>query len=200
MTAADPRAAMLAEMCESACRLGMAFAAEAERAEDVARKVEWFRLFDRCFFAVRVSTALELRLQRQPQAPREAASDREDLSDRADPPDPEDWGRGYDERDREQDREVERASFPILLRTLEGVVAEASALPGPAPAALLTLHELLARMSSDPRPAPVARLPAATLRARLAGSGASALALAPRPAPKLPGPSAGRRATGPPGR
>lgn len=66
MTAADPRCAMLSELSQCAYRLGLAFGHEAERAEDAARRLEYFRLFDRCFFAVRVATALELRLWRTP--------------------------------------------------------------------------------------------------------------------------------------
>lgn len=190
---------MLAQMAECAFRLGMAFAREAEQAPDTNTKIEFCRLFDRCFFALRVSTALELRLRHERQEPREAASDREDLTDRPDPPDREERDRGYDERDR--DRETERASLPILLRTLDGVVADAEALPGPAPADLPTLRELLRRVKAQPpAPRPAATRPSATLRSRLAGSGAvTALTLAPPPLSPA-GPRAVRRATGPPGR
>jgi hypothetical protein len=189
MTAADPRVEMLSELTESACRLGKAFAAEADRAPDWARRMEFFRLFDRCFFSVRVAIALQLRLERAPVEPREAASDREALIDRADPPDAEDHDRGYDERDRDRDRETEAASLPILLRTLHGVVADAALLPGPEPAALLTLRELLARVSAGQAaapPTPPRSPPEASLRARLAGSATvPVLALArPPPAPR----------------
>src|SRR5260221_13228754 len=119
-------------MAECAYRLGMAFGAAAEKAQGTDRWLEYFNAFDRCFFAVRVSTALELRLRRAPVEPREAVSDREALIERPDPPEASDSetdgrDRGYDERDR--DRETERASLPILLRTLEGVVADAAKLP-----------------------------------------------------------------------
>jgi hypothetical protein len=199
MAAADPRCAMLASMTECAYRLGMAFAAEAERAPDLETKLKWFPLFDRCFFAVRVSTALELRLKQAPAGPREAASDREVLSDRADPPEREDRDRGYTERDR--DRESERASFPILIRALDGVVADAAALPGPEPAELPTLRELLAKVKSQPAPVAAAPKRAANLRASLAGSGAATTA-APerRPASNVGEVLAARRATGPPRR
>jgi hypothetical protein len=186
---------MLAEMREPAFRLGMAFAAEAERAQDVSKKIEFFHLFDRCGFAVRVSIALELRLERtfavRPE-PREPASDREilvdheDLADR-DPP------HGYEpEYDRERDRESERASLPILLRALEGVVADATNLPGPPPAELLTLRELLAKVKAGPataRPQARARLaatPAARATRHQASNVGAVLAM--------------RRATGPPPR
>ena len=209
MNAADSRCAMLSELSQCAYRLGMAFGGEAERAQDAARTLEYFRLFDRCFFSVRVATALELRLLRTPAAPRpEAATDREDLSDRDrsehepldnEPMDGERPERFDAERDRE--REVEPASLPLLLRTLERVAADAAALPGPEPAALPTLRELLAHVTCD---APAAVDPprtAASLRARLAGLGAaSALALA-APRPSRPGGAlAMRRATGPPNR
>ncbi|HEY0437673.1 MAG TPA: hypothetical protein VGC92_13615 [Phenylobacterium sp.] len=202
MTAADTRVAMLAEMRAPTCRLGMAFAAEAERATDAAKKSEFFQLFDRCFFSVRVAIGLELRLERTPAAraePRDAASDREVLVERepldeADPPD-----RYEAEYDRERDRETERASLPILLRTLEGVVADAAELTGPAPADLLTLRELLARVKAQP-----ATLPAkpANLRNRLVNSGAAATSGPParRPASNVAEVLAARRATGPPRR
>jgi hypothetical protein len=59
----------------------------------------------------------------------------------------------------------------LLLRTLEGVAADAAALPGPPPAALPTLQDLLTRFSSDPvaAPRPGGGQP---LRARLTGSAA----------------------------
>jgi hypothetical protein len=200
MSAADPRVATLAEMSACAHRLGMAFAAEAEQAPDVARKVEFFQLFDRCFFSVRVAIGLELRLERNASArpePREAASDREDLSDR-DPPDgPERYEPEYD---RERDRETERASLPLLLRTLDGVVADAAKLPGPEPAELPTLRELLAHAKAAPGTAVRPKRPE-TLRTRLSGSGAAmASSIAPRLASNVGEVLAARRATGPPRR
>jgi hypothetical protein len=214
MAAADPRVAMLAEMREPAFRLGMAFAADAERAEDIDRKIAFFQLFDRCGFAVRVGIALELRLERMAAArpqPREAASDREDLRDREtladhDPPDRADRRNpGYvpeyaPEYDRERDRERERASFPSLIRALDGVVAAAAALPGPEPADLAPLRELLVRMKAGP-PASAASKVKPRPSARLAAAGA---ALARPPAPRLASNVgqvlAARRATGPPRR
>jgi len=82
--------------------------------------------------------------------------------------------------DGDRDREGERASLPLLMKTLRGVAADAAALPGPAPAK---------------RPAP--------LRLRL--SGAAVLTMPPpRAGPvsnafatQAPRP---RAATGPPGR
>ena len=186
MNAADPRLEMLAEMGACAYRLGMAFGTEAERAQTTADKLQYFQLFDRCFFAVRVGIALELRLQRE--AGRAGASlvrqDREDRAERdppeherAEPPECEGPERlDYTERDRE--REAEGASLPLLLRTLREVADAAVALPGPPPAALPTLQDLLARFSFDAvaTPGPVVVQP---LRARLTGSAA---ALAARPA------------------
>jgi hypothetical protein len=205
MSATDPRVVMLAELREPAFRLGMAFAAEAERAADVATKVEFSQLFHRCFFSVRVAIGLELRLERRlavrPE-PRDTASDWEDLCDREplddrDPPDRPDRPDRYDpEYDRERDRETERASFPILVRTLDGVVAEAGKLTGPEPAELPTLRDLLAKVKSGPPPA---SQPA--LKARLTGSGAApAVAAARRPASNVGEILAARRATGPPHR
>ena len=221
MNAADPRCAMLSELSRCAYRLGLAFGREAEAAEDFARKLEYFRLFDRCFFSVRVSIALELRLGRGSAAPGEAVgeavSERDDFSDRADPPEPErpdsdpnlerERLGDAEERDRDRDREVEPASLPVLLRTLDEIVADAAALPGPEPAALPTLRELLAHMTparpqsasaSAWAPAPAAR---AGLRTRLAAGAAIAVTVpkAPRSA-TLAGGLAVRRATGPPRR
>ena len=199
--AADPRLAMLAQMREPAFRLGMAFAAEAERAQDIAKKIEFFHLFDRCGFCVRVSIALELRLERTPTARpelREAASGREDLIDReelADRDPPERSDRYEPEYDRERDRETERPSFSTLLKTLEGVCADAAALPGPERAELLTLRELLAKMKAEPPS------PRPSLKASLASSGAApAVSSQRRPASNVAEVLAARRATGPPRR
>jgi hypothetical protein len=208
MTAADPRCARLSDLSECAYRLGLAFGHEAERAEDTARKLEYFRLFDRCFFSVRVAIALELRLSWAPaMASGEALAERDDLDDRADPAEDERADsdtrleRERFEADRDRERETESASLPVLLRTLDGVAADAAALPGPEPAALPTLRELLAHMAP---PTPPRTLPQTDLRARLAGS-ATAIALQPAPRPaSLSGRSATglavRRATGPPRR
>ena len=202
MSAPDPRSERLFELSECAYRLGVAFGAEAERAEDRARKIEYFELFERCFFSVRVATALELRLFR-PQAAFVPSTDREALADPAEREeiDREESDRDPRERDREGDRE--RASLPVLLKTLGGVAADAAALPGPEPAALLTLRELLAHAaspSSTSLPSTPARPPGA-LRARLAGSATVpnfAPAIAVRTASGRSPPL--RRATGPPRR
>jgi hypothetical protein len=196
----------------SACawRLGMAFGREAEREEDARRKLEMFQLFDRCFFAVRVATALQLRLRREAWAAptRAPANDAEDLRER-EPLDacPLDAGRpepdapGRERLDADRDRETERASLPVLLTTLTGVAADAAALPGRKPAALPTLQELLARASAQP--APKSKPGAPPLRDRLAGSAVAVMA-PPRaqvsPSPTLGPPPPIRRATGPPGR
>jgi hypothetical protein len=194
MTATDPRSRQLSDMAECAYRLGMAFGAAAEAAKGTDQWLTYFNAFDRCFFAVRVSTALELRLNRTPAEPREAETDRETLIDR---PDPSEREHHYDERDR--DRETERASLPILLRTLEGVVADAAILPGPEPAELPTLRELIAHAKAAPSPAAPRTSP--SLRSRLTGSGAAA-ALPPNPhlASNVGQILAARRATGPPRR
>jgi len=194
MIAADPHVVRLSEMSQCAYRLGMAFGAEAERAQDTERRLEYFWLFDRCFFAVRVATALELRLARMPAASRdEALTDRED----AERPERDDSGLDRAEGDRDREREVEPASLPLLLRTLEGVAADAAALQGPEPAALPTLRELLAHATST---GAARSTLAANPKARLAGSGAAtALQLAPPPL-RARAALLVRRATGPPTR
>uniref|UniRef100_UPI00286A6F5B hypothetical protein n=1 Tax=Phenylobacterium sp. TaxID=1871053 RepID=UPI00286A6F5B len=101
-----------------------------------------------------------------------------------------------DSDERERDRETERASLPILLRALEGVVADAAALPDPKPAELLTLRELLAHAKAEPG----ASSSPQNLRARLTGS-LAATAPPPRsPASNVGQVLAARRATGPPRR
>ncbi len=208
MTATDPRSRQLSEMAECAYRLGMAFGAATEKVQGTDGWLAYFNAFDRCFFAVRVATALQLRLDRTLAEPREAATDREALIDHPDPPeasdaetDGRDRDRGYDERDR--DRETERASLPILLRTLESVAADAETLPDAEPAELLTLRELIAHAKAAP--SPHASETTQSLRSRLTGSGA-ALAPAARPqsgphlASNVGQLMAARRATGPPRR
>ena len=197
MTTPDPRCRQLSDMADCAYRLGMAFGAAAEKAQGTDDRLRYFNAFDRCFFSMRVSIALQLRLKRAPAEPREAASDREDLIDRPDPPETDsEREERYDERDR--DRETERASLPILLRTLEGVVADAEQLPGPEPAELPTLRELIAHAKATP----AAPRTAQSLRSRLTGSGAATAPPAPtrNPASNVGQILAARRATGPPRR
>ena len=205
MTPADPTAAMLAEMGAVAHRLGMAFGREAERETDWARKRELFDLFDRCFFGVRVAISLRLRLVRTAGAAPGAQPSRDEAHEaereRADPPETERPGRVRPDADRE--REGERASLPLLLKTLQGVAVDAAALPGPPPAALQSLTALLARATGAEGPA-IRPAPGA-LRTRFAGASALAMAIPPPRA----GPAAHvlaaqvsrpRAATGPPGR
>jgi len=190
--------AQLSDLRQCAYRLGLAFGHEAERAETHERRMELFRAFDRCFFAVRVTTSLELRLRRAPAAlpaEPEREAERTEALER-DPPERA-GGERYDERDRDVEREP--ASLPILLRTLEGVVADARALSGPPPAELPTLRELLAQVTSGPIAEP--RPAGSALRARLAGSATTqALVLPPPTRPGLHGAPPLRRSTGPPRR
>ena len=203
MTSPDPRSQQLSDMVDCAYRLGVAFGAAAEGAVGTDRWLPYFNAFDRCFFSIRVSTALELRLRHAPAQAREAVSDRETLIERPDPPetpDSETDDRDRDPRERDRDRETERASLPILLRALEGVVADAAALPDPKPAELLTLRELIAHARAEPGPAPAAPRSVQSLRARLTGS-VAATALPPRsPASNVGQVLAAHRATGPPRR
>ena len=175
----------LDELSACAYRLGERFGAEAERAP--AGELQAFELFERCFFAVRVATALQLRLWQTPGAARDAGAARADRSDAA-----LDRGLARD-RDCDRDREREPASLPLLLKTLDAVAEDAAALPGPAPAELPTLSDLLAQLTTAPAK------PTTGLRARLAGSATAPLVTVPppmRPSPIL----ALHRATGPPRR
>lgn len=193
---------MLAEMSACAYRLGMAFGRAAERAQAAERQVALYQLFDRCFFAVRVATALQLRLRREGamSLAHEPDGEAEVLEDPAERErrEPADGDPGRERFEADRDREREPASLPVLFKTLQGVAADASTLPGPKPAELPTLQDLLARATGAPPQAPAAK-PTVPLRDRLAGSAAVAAAtLAPetRPSPRLPA----RRATGPPER
>lgn len=186
-TASDSQ--RLDDLIGIAHRLALAFGQEAERAEAMERKLHLGEAFSRCFFSVRVGIALKLRLAREAAAP---AVRPEREVERPEPLELERPERSetfrFDERDRERD--VERASLPLLLHSLEGVAADAEALLGPAAADLPTLRDLLVRMKAD-APAPTAR----PLRARLSGS-ATTVTL-PRPGSRV---ASLRRATGPPHR
>lgn len=192
MTAVAPSSAeMLSGLTQCAYRLALAFGAEAERAVGPAR-LDAYDRFERCFFSIRVAIGLQLRLRREgagagpaaeaPEREREADDSRE-RSDYLAP-----------ERDRDRDREGERASLPLLLKTLNSVVADAETLPGPPPAALPTLRELLAGMAVTPAPTRPRRT-SGDLRSRLTTSASTpvltpGLRVAPQP----------RQATGPPRR
>ena len=191
----------LDDMREAAYGLGMVFARAAEAEGDLDRKLQLFDAFQRGFASVRLSIALAMRLRREAQAPArveiERDGERDEALERSDAPErPE----RYDERDR--DRESERASLPLLLRTLERVADDAQALM-PQAAELPTLREILDRVRAQPaQPSPKAPAQAASpLRTRLSG-GTAALTLARPPEPRLPSlPGASpRRSTGPPRR
>ncbi|WP_337186901.1 hypothetical protein [Phenylobacterium sp.] len=182
----------LLELREYAYRLGLVFGAEAERAETTAQRVAAYEIFNRCFFSVRVAIALDLRLRQEarrvaaPAASEGEAPEQESPEQETPEREPPEQER-YDERD----REVERASFPLLLRTLEGVAADAEArLPGPPPAELPALRELLARVTAASRDGPPHRSPAPTARRNHLGGSASYAA--------SPAPSAASVPTSPP--
>ena len=198
MTTADPSCEMLDALTQCAYRLGLAFGAEAEREKMSAKGLEYFQLFDRCFFSVRVAIGLQLRL-RQAQPALRSAPEREELRERGDPAE-RDTRTPPDPVERERDREVEPVSMSVFLKTLQGVAADAANLPGPPHEALPTLQELLAQITGTPASTPAK--PAAGLRARLATSAtAPSLTLPPPTGPKRPTLSVPLpRATGPPRR
>ena len=198
----------LDEMRQAAFGLGMSFAQAGMAEDDIDRKLRLFDAYHRSFASVRLSIALAMRLRQEARlalradAP-PAASESAEV-ERDETPEPSDHaGRPerYDERDR--DRETERASLPLLLRTLEQVADDARALT-PQAAELPTLHELLDRVRAQPAPAKPATAPtqaASALRTRLSG-GTAALTLAPlhRSGSQLPGLGgvSPRRSVGPP--
>lgn len=191
----EAETAQLEDMRNAAHALGVAFAQAAQAEDDFDRKLILFDAFHRSFASVRLSIALALRLRQDArrtglieiERAETETLERERVDDAERP-------ERYDERDR--DREAERATFPLLLRTLGRVANDAEALL-PQAAELPTLRELLNRVSTQP--APRARPPMVTpLRARLSG-GAATLTLSP---PRL-GDLAGvppRQSTGPPRR
>ncbi|WP_337186550.1 hypothetical protein [Phenylobacterium sp.] len=219
-------------MREAAFGLGMGFARAAEVEGNLERKLRLYEAFNRGFASVRLAIALAMRARREarlsPPSPSALAAaarleaERPEAPDRPEPPEsPE--RTTYDERDR--DREDERASLPILLRTLARVADDAGTLT-PQAAELPGLRELLDRVGarSGPGPAgpsptssadlrsnprsnsganpatPLPATPGSALRGRLSG-GTSALTLPSRPpdGSGLPGLSPGRSSGSPPG-
>jgi len=198
----DAETRQLDHMREAAFGLGMGFARAAEAEGDLDRKLQLFDAFHRSFASVRLSIALAMRLRREAQAPARVETER-DGRERAEAPERSDASERperYDERDR--DRETERASLPLLLRTLERVADDAQALM-PQAAELPSLRELLDRVRAQPAAAtpPPSPPPSGALRARLSG-GTAALTLPPPPRSGLPGLAGAspRRSTGPPSR
>jgi len=192
----------LDDMRQAAYGLGMGFARAAEVEGDLDRKLQLFDAFHRSFASVRLSIALAMRVGREAHVPMRIQTERaEREAERAEAlerPDHPERPERSDERDR--DRETERASLPVLLRTLKGVANDAQALT-PQAAELPSLRELLDRVRAQPAPPSPPSSPVA-LRARLSG-GTAAVTLAPPPRsgpsgpPGLPG-APFRRSTGPP--
>ncbi len=189
----EAEAAQLDEMRDAAHALGVAFAQLAQAEADLDRKLTLFDAFHRSFASVRLSIALALRLRQDarrtgPSQPPRAETEVLE-TEPADRPERDD--------ERERDRETERATFPLLLRTLGRVADDAEALL-PQAAELPTLRELLHRVV--PQPAPPARPPAATpLRARLS-NGSATLTLSPSQRLSGLADAPPRRSTGPPRR
>ena len=192
-------AAILSALTEAAYGLGIYYHDKHQQAEDAETEARCLGAFDRCFTSVRLAIALKLRLHREARAStREPAAERDETE--RDEGLEVDRPERYTERDR--DRETERASFPLPLKTLTGVVADASAIPGPQPAELVSLRELLATAGASPAPGVQPRPPPqpSALKARLTGSAATAVLILDRAAGARPGIAPPRRATGPPGR
>jgi hypothetical protein len=217
----EAEARQLDDLRQVAYRLGMAFGQAAEIEGDFDRKLQLFDAFHRGFASVRLSIALAMRWAREGRLPArtiaeptEREGERLEVLERPDYPERPDFEvrpERYTERDR--DREAERASLPLLLRTLDSVADDAQALL-PAVADLPTLRELLDQIRG-PSAVPAATSGSAPtaiqagkpssgrspspLRARLTG-GTATLARPPSLGLDLPGlPQAlQRRSTGPP--
>jgi hypothetical protein len=186
MNTPDP-SHQLAEMRAVAFHLGMAFGGEAERASDIDRKLKLFEAFHQCFASVRLAIALDLRLKKPATQAAERETERAEGPDWNERPERPDTLR-YTERDR--DRETERASLPLLLGKLQGVLTDAEELLADAPE-VPQLRALLARAKPEPAAA-VRPPPSRDLRSRLAGSATTQVL---RPSLRAPPP---RRSTGPP--
>jgi hypothetical protein len=189
-------AALLDDLTQTAGRLARVYGALAEQTQDRREGLRWYEAFDRCFFSYRVGVALKLRLARMvhaqptvPAAEREAERQETLETERGDDP-----GERLEHTERDRDRDTERASFPLLLKTLGGLVTEAEKLPGPHPAELLTLKELLATVGASPTAQPQAS------KTRLAASAAAPVMALERPKAPLRLGVPPRRATGPPRR
>lgn len=183
----------LDDMRNAAHALGVAFAHAAQAETDLDRKLTLFDAFHRSFASVRLSIALALRLRQDARRTAPIETERAETehleTERAERPERDD--------ERERDREAERATFPLLLRTLGRVADDAEALL-PEAAELPTLRELLHRVVAQP--APPARPPAATaLRARLS-NGSATLTLSPSQQLSGLADAPPRRSTGPPRR
>lgn len=210
MSADDPAFGQLIELGDCAYRLGKTFAEQAEHAVAVSEKVEFYRLFERCFFSVRMAISLRMRLRRLTAIeaiPRPETHHSETDHSETERPETErpDW------RETEREREREPASLPLLLRTLNRVADDAAALPGPVPAELPTLRELLAGVARQSvaaaRPVPVVqpvggspfeRPRPGTPPSRNPGSGNPGSGNPGSGNPPRGRPPSARRATGPP--
>lgn len=185
----EAEAAQLDDLRDAAYGLGMAFAQAAMAEGDLDRKLALFDAFHRSSASVRLSIALQMRLRREAKAPPRPEIERPDAErleierpERAERPD------DYDERDRDR----ERVSFPLLLRTLSRVADDAQALL-PEAAELPSLREILDRVKAAPSRATPSAV-AGNLRARLTGAATTQVLIRP-PAPPGPPPP---RSTGPP--
>lgn len=181
-------AVQLDQMREVAFHLGMSLGQAALAEDDLDRKLTLADAYQRAFASVRLSIALKMRLDRDARLSRRVEREgpeterldveRPEAAEQPERPQPPERAERYDERDR--DREAERVSFPILLRTLSRVADDAQTLL-PQAAELPALRELLVRVKARPDPAtpPPGSTPA-PLRSRLSG-GAATLTLAPPP-------------------
>lgn len=124
---------------------------------------------------MRVALALKLRLLQATRAAsgtahlRDETREADEAHERGDPPETERPDRADSLRERpdgDRDRESERTSLPLLMKTLRGVAADAAARPGPAPAELPALTALLARATGAQGPA----IRSTPLRSRLSGT------------------------------
>lgn len=201
----DAELSQLAEMRQVAFDLGMAFGAAAKAEDDLDRKLVLLDAFHRSFASVRLSIALRMRIEREARRPA-AEAERPEGVERPEPLDAEERPERPDHDDeRDREREGERVSLPILLRTLGRVADDAGTLL-PQAAELPTLRELLARVKdgapapsqpqAQPGPLQTPQPAAGALRARLAGSTTTLTLAPPGPLPRAGPPP--HRSTGPP--
>jgi len=196
----DTEIDQLARMRQIAFDLGMSFGQAAMAEADLDRKLTLFDAYCRSFSSMRLAISLKMRIEREARMTgRDRPRPEVERDEAVEAPETERTER-LEELERERDRDTERVSLPILLRTLGRVADDAETLL-PGAAQLPTLRELLARVKAEPAqstPAQAARPQAPSpLRTRL--SGGTATLTMPPPPPGLPG-LPPRRSTGPPRR
>ena len=147
----DTEIDQLAQMRQIAFDLGMSFGQAAMAEADLDRKLTLFDAYCRSFSSMRLAISLKMRIQREARMTgRDRPRPEVERDEAVEAPETERTER-LEELERERDRDTERVSLPILLRTLGRVADDAETLL-PGAAQLPTLRELLVRVKAQPAP------------------------------------------------